>query len=270
MNLRLATQVTALAGVATLLSSCISDGGSRAVEDPSRPVVGIHDLELAEGVTPEQFEAFIAGPFAEFWSTPRGGLSIGVGKCDRGESLGRYQLAFFFDSKAVRDGYFPDEDGQPTELWEEEMEPVVGPVMNELFELCESTAFTDYVVLSATRPEDPSVPATFGIHRLELNEGVTAEDFEAFATGPHAAAWGQPIAGCGQGIMVGERGENVGQYRIVYGFRPHTLRDRYIPNGGLSEEFRTQVQPLMPAEVGEEFRSLCRSVGFSDWAPILP
>ncbi len=142
--------------------------------------------------------------------------------------------------------------------------------MDSLFELCTSTGFTDYKVLGATEPVDPTVPATFGIHTLELQDGVTAEELEAFARGAHAEAWSSPIAGCGQGIMVGERGDHVGEYRIVYSFRPYTLRDRYIPDGGLSEEFINDVQPLLPAETRTEFDRLCRSVGFSDWAPILP
>jgi len=268
--MKLATIFPALLGASLLSVGCISSEKVRATDDPSLPVVGIHDLELAEGVTPEQFEAFVAGPFAEFWSTPRGGLSMGIGKCDRGESFGRYQLAFFFDSMAVRDGYFPAESGTPTELWQREMEPVVGETMDALFELCQSTGFTDYVVLSATQADDPTVPATFGIHRLELQDGATAEAVEAFARGAHAEAWSKQIAGCGQAIMVGERGEHVGEFRIVYSFRPHTLRDRYIPEGRLSDEFVNDVQPLLPEETGAEFGRLCRSVGFSDWAPVLP
>jgi hypothetical protein len=268
--MKFALPLSTVLSASLLSAACVSSEKARVVDGSSMPVVGVHDLELAEGVTPEQFEAFVAGPFADFWSTPRGGFSVGVGKCDRGESLGQYQLAFFFDSMAVRDSYFPTADGAPTELWEREMEPVVGETMDALFALCTSTGFTDYVVLSATEPEDPTVPPTFGTHRLELREGVTSDDMVAFARGAHAEAWAKPIAGCGQVIMVGERGEHTGEFRIVYSFRPYTLRDRYIPEGGFSEEFVNDVQPLLPVETRAEFDSLCRSVGFSDWAPVLP
>ena len=82
-----------LLGVLSILFLCGCQfmGGSRDLPTgDDRRVVGIHDLALREGVTEEQFEAFVAGPLREAFREPVNGVSVGVSKCDRGESVGQY------------------------------------------------------------------------------------------------------------------------------------------------------------------------------------
>ena len=236
-----------------------------------RPLVGIHDLVLREGVTEEQFEAFVAGPLREAFREPVNGVSVGVSKCDRGESVGQYQMGWFFKSVAKRDSYFP-EGGEATDLYQEEVGQHVGEIMSQLFSLCQSTGFTDYVIVFGTEvPSGERVPALYGAHKLELRDGVSEEAFEEFITGDYARAWSNEIKGCGQVILKGDRGERTGKYQIVHRFRPWTLRDQYIPEPSrISEEFAEEVMPLFPEEEDNRFWEMVRRDGFSDWGPIRP
>ena len=263
-----------LLGVLSILFLCGCQfmGGSRDLPTgDDRPLVGIHDLALREGVTEEQFEAFVAGPLREAFREPVNGVSVGVSKCDRGESVGQYQMGWFFESVAQRDSYFP-EGGEATDLYEEEVGQHVGEIMSELFSLCQSTGFTDYVVVFATPdPSEGQVPALYGSHKLELRDGVTEGAFEEFITGDYAKAWSKEIKGCGNIILKGDRGERAGKYTIVHRFRPWTLRDQYIPEPSrLSEEWTNEVEPLLPEEAGNRLREMAGRDGFSDWGPILP
>jgi len=254
---------------ALLTPSCQTTPATPSIEESDR-LVGVHTLQLNEGVTPEQFEAFVAGPFAEFWAAPIGGLQLGVAKCDRGANLGGYELAFFFDSVARRNAFFPTPT-ETTALWEEEMEPRVGPVMEQLFGLCSSVGYTDYAILCSTNvpTDDAGNTFVYGVHEVELRDGIGTDEFEAFVRGPYATAWKDEIAGLGRAVLRGERGNNVGGYRVVFRFRPHTLRDRYVPNPTtLSDEYKAQVEPLLPATIDEQFWGMAGTTGFSDWVTL--
>ena len=180
-------------------------------------------------------------------------------------------MGWFFESVAQRDSYFP-EGGEATDLYEEEVGQHVGEIMSQLFSLCQSTGFTDYVVVFATPdPSEGQVPALYGSHKLELRDGVTEGAFEEFITGDYAKAWSKEIKGCGNIILKGDRGERAGKYTIVHRFRPWTLRDQYIPEPSrLSEEWTNEVEPLLPEEAGNRLREMAGRDGFSDWGPILP
>ena len=138
----------------------------------------------------------------------------------------------------------------------------VGDVMDQLFSLCRSTGFTDYVVVFATPvPSENQVPALYGSHKLELRDGVTEGAFEEFITGDYAKAWSKEIKGCGNIILKGDRGERAGKYTIVHRFRPWTLRDQYIPEPSrLSEEWINEVQPLLPEEAGKKAKDQRRDI----------
>lgn len=259
---------------ATLLSLLASSCGmfGTGVYDPDehRMAVGIHSLKLKDGVTPAQFEAFVTGPFQELWKAPIGGVMAGIGKCDRGQKVGQYELAWFFDTVARRDAYFPSSE-EISDSWDEQVGDRIQPVMDEFFKLCTRTSWTDYVMLADTPiPEGDEQTMMFGTHDLELREGVRDADFERFVQGEFAAAWTKEIAGLGQAVLKADRGENAGKYRIIYRFRPHTLRDRYLPTPTTeSTEFREEVRPMLPDDVTQKFQSMARSTGYSDWGPVL-
>ena len=260
----------AVAALSLLASACGMWG--TGVYDPKehRPAVRVHSLALKDGVTPAQFEAFVTGPLQELWKQPIGGVKAGIDKCDRGQKAGQYELAWFFESEALRDAYFPSES-VVVERWHEDVGNHVKPVMDELFKLCAHTSWTDYIVLwKSWPPEGDEQTVMFGTHDLELREDVSEADFEWFVGREFASAWRNEIAGCGRIVLKGDRGANAGNYRIIYSFRPHTLRDRYLPTPTTqSAEFREKFRPLFPNEVTEKFQSMAKSVGYSDWGPVL-
>ena len=94
--------------------------------------------------------------------------------------------------------------------------------------------------------------------------------FETFVAGPFAEAWPATIEGFGRAILVGERGERVGEYQNVFVFTPASLRDEFFPTPTTqSKFFREKVAPRVPSETGDTIRKMTIREGFSDWAPIV-
>ena len=235
-----------------------------------RPLIGVHDLELAEGVTPDEFEAFVSGPFSTCFTKPVGGIVVKIQKCDRGRGVGDYCAVWSFDSVARRNSYFPA-DGSPTASFKDEVSSKLPSAWARLWEMCDSAGFTDYVVMYATPDaEAGGVEKLYGVHDLVLADGVTAADFETFVAGPFAEEWPATIEGFGRAILVGERGERVGEYQNVFVFTPASLRDEFFPTPTTqSKFFREKVAPRVPSETGDTIRKMTIREGFSDWAPIV-
>jgi len=256
-----------------LLTGCGATPAARSVETfptgDARPLIGVHDLELVEGVTADDFEAFVSGPFSNCFAEPVGGLVVKIQKCDRGRGVGDYCAVWSFDSVARRNAYFPA-DGSPTASFSEEVASKLPPAWSRLWEMCDSVEFTDYVVMYATPEAESGVGNLYGVHDLVLADGVKPADFEKFVTGAFAEAWPAPVEGLGRAILVGERGERVGEYQNVFVFSPASLRDEFFPTPTTqSAFFRERVAPRMSADVGERIREMTVREGFSDWAPII-
>ena len=75
-------------------------------------IIGIHQIELKPGVSPEEFERFLR----EEWRapTPFAGWKVSVTRGDRGEGSGKYAVIIEIESVAARDRYVPV-PGQPSE-----------------------------------------------------------------------------------------------------------------------------------------------------------
>ena len=234
-----------------------------------RPLVGVHKIMLNEGVTEEAFDAFVTGPFAELWKEPIGGIQVRVDRGDRGQNDGQYLAVWSFESVACRNRYFPTST-EVTQAFRDDVRSKLTDVQAEFDSMCSSTEFTDFVVLFSTVPvEGTDSRSLYGVHDLELRPGVSAETFEDFVTGPYAEAWQKPIEGIGHIIVKGERGAEVGAYKLVIRFTPASLRDDYIPSPSqVSKFFREKVMPQMPAEINNRFRTMVRDTGFTDYAPI--
>lgn len=256
-----------------LVVGCGTAPAARSTESfptgDARPMIGVHDLELADGVTPDEFEAFVSGPFSTCFTKPVGGLVVKIQKCDRGRGVGDYCAVWSFDSVAQRNAYFPG-DGSPTASFADEVASKLPPAWSRLWEMCDSVEFTDYVVMYATPAAESGAGNLYGVHDLVLAEGVKPTDFEKFVTGPFAEAWPEAIEGLGRAILVGERGERVGQYQNVFVFTPASLRDEFFPTPTTqSAFFRDRVAPRMSDDIGERIRNMTVREGFSDWAPIV-
>ena len=115
--------------------------------DAEPPVVGVHDIELAENVDPSEFDKFVKEKFASAWKEPRDGMRLVITKGDRGERKNKYQLVYVFDSVDTRDKHFPREGGGGSEVFAKAVGPLE-EVMREFGNyLGESTSYTDYVPL---------------------------------------------------------------------------------------------------------------------------
>ncbi|MCH2134643.1 MAG: hypothetical protein MK116_12940 [Phycisphaerales bacterium] len=68
---------------------------------------GVHDIVLADGTTPGEFEAFVDGPFAAAWPHSIGGMGRAILVGDRGARAGEYQNVFIFTPASKRDEFFP-------------------------------------------------------------------------------------------------------------------------------------------------------------------
>ena len=256
--------------VALLASGCgtLQSSGSTFPTGEARPVVGIHTLELAEGVTTEQFERFVTGPFSACFEEPVGGLEVRIEKCDRGRDLGMYCAVWVFDSVARRNSYFP-EQGPPTASFEDEVASRLPDAWDRLWEMCRSVEFTDYIVMHSSQGPDSSEPSLYGVHDFTLAEGVTPETFEAFVTGPFAEAWSTSIAGMGREVLIGDRGERAGQYQNVFVFTPASMRDEFFPTPSTqSATYTRDVQPLLPGDVWDAMKGMTVRESYSDWGPV--
>ena len=253
------------------LAGCHSGPGthSNPALNDELPLIGVHQLQLADGVTETEFEAFVNGPLADLWSEPIGGIQVFVTKADRGIEEGSYTATWAFDSKAVRDSYFPD-PSTVTALFEEKVGSRISDVQEAFQKMAPSTGFTDYVVMFETEPSKGiDGPSLYGVHSFTLRPDVSNEEFEEFIMSSYADAWKKPIAGIGHAILKGERGEETGEYKLVIRFSPASLRDRYVPSPTtLSAEFIQNVQPKLPKEVSDRFESMIERQGFTDWAPV--
>ena len=251
-----------------LVVGCGTAPAARSTESfptgDARPMIGVHDLELVDGVTPDEFEAFVSGPFSSCFTKPVGGLVVKIQKCDRGRGVGDYCAVWSFDSVARRNAYFPA-DGSPTASFSEEVAAKLPPAWSRLWEMYDSVEFTDYVVMYATPEAESGAGNLYGVHDLVLADGVKPADFEKFVTGAFAEAWPAPVEGLGRAILVGERGERVGEYQNVFVFSPASLRDEFFPTPTTqSAFFRERVAPRMSDDIGERIRNMTVREGFSD------
>ncbi|MDG2030576.1 MAG: hypothetical protein P8J45_06195 [Phycisphaerales bacterium] len=274
MTIRFAS--SALLGACMLATGCDTPQKNSTVHEHAhfptgdqRPLVGVHEIKLNEGVTEEAFDAFVSGPFAELWKEPIGGVHVRVDRGDRGQDDGQYLAVWSFDSVACRNRYFPTST-EVTQAFRDDVQSKLTDVQAKFDSMCSSTEFTDFVVLFSTEPvEGMDSRSLYGVHNIELRPGVSEETFEDFVTGAYAKAWQKPIAGIGHAIVKGERGAQVGAYKLVITFTPASLRDEYIPSPTqVSKFFREEVMPQMPSEIDNRLRTMVKDTGFTDYAPV--
>jgi len=104
----------------------------------------------------------------------------------------------------------------------------------------------------------------FGIHEIELQPGVTAEEFEQFMTDT-ISQWPQ-LEGYAISVAKGDRGTHAGKYIMVFEIESIEARDRYFPAPEvLSEEAQRASEGS--AALFEKMDSLCTST-FTDYVVI--
>lgn len=117
----------------------------------SEGVFGIRSVTLKPGVDPTAFERFVVDEFVPKASRFYPGGEVVVVKSDRGEQVSNYLLFLNFDTKAIRDLYFPTPDSA-SPAFEKIMEAYGGrDTLQGLFdafkEYAEIGAYTDYVAI---------------------------------------------------------------------------------------------------------------------------
>ena len=73
----------------------------------------------------------------------------------------------------------------------------------------------------------------YGLHTLELRQGVTDDDFERFVAS-NVAQWPE-LPGWRMTLLKGDRGDQVGQYLSLVEIDSVEARDRVSPGGGLED-----------------------------------
>ncbi len=136
---------------ATPIVSTSPDNADQSAADIGPPVLGVHDVELAAGIEPDEFERFVQERFVPAWREFRDGMRLVLTKGDRGQRKAKYQLVYVFDSVATRNRHFPEngeQAGAPSRAFEAAIEHV-RELMQQLDKhLDEPTSSTDYVVMS--------------------------------------------------------------------------------------------------------------------------
>jgi hypothetical protein len=114
---------------------------------------GIHELELRNGVSPDEFERFAREDLSRV--RPREGQTIYVIKGDRGERQGKYALVFEYESVQARDRDVPSPNADSEELvaWLDQHYAEVGALFDRLSTFVQPDwdighHYTDYVVIN--------------------------------------------------------------------------------------------------------------------------
>ncbi|TWT78671.1 hypothetical protein CA13_00670 [Planctomycetes bacterium CA13] len=108
-------------------------------------VYSLRPIELREGVDADDFEAFVKDEFANAFGKPTHGVRAIIIKGDRGTAKGEYKLVVVFDSKEVRDKYFPIEDGDAAKSLREDATPVQIATVQKLATFVHVGEYTDFV-----------------------------------------------------------------------------------------------------------------------------
>ena len=78
------------------------------------------------------------------------------------------------------------------------------------------------------RAQEVSVPV-YGVHDIELGEGVDASEFEQYVLEKFVPAWTEARNGMRMTVLKGDRGERKGKYQLVYVLDSADTRDRFFP-----------------------------------------
>ena|SRR5690349_8106405 len=99
----------------------------------------------------------------------------------------------------------------------------------------------------------------YGIHELELNPGVTGEEFEQFIAGEGAVLF---PSGPGKGTLVkGDRGARAGKYAILLEYSSVDERNQAFPQQDEAVEVIEQRVPDDVRRALEQFARLASGLG---------
>ncbi|WP_182871404.1 hypothetical protein [Stieleria mannarensis] len=136
--------------VATAQADTAPGDASKATPEESTlamPVFSLRPLELRNGIDSAKFEAFVKDEFVNAFSKPTHGIRAFVLIGDRGKAKGQYKLLVVFDSKTIRDKYFPVEDGDAAACLQEDATPSQCAVLQKLSSLSDLGEYSDFAAV---------------------------------------------------------------------------------------------------------------------------
>jgi len=118
--------------------------------EPNGRTYAVRLMTLKQGVDALEFEKYALEKLDPAFRNVAG-VEAKVAKADRGTDKGIYLLVYFYDSKATRDYYYPEENGTETSKAAEEATPKIQEAILGLYEFVEqeptSLEYTDYVFI---------------------------------------------------------------------------------------------------------------------------
>ncbi len=111
------------------------------------PVYFLRPIELREGVVADDFEAFVKNEFKNAFSKPTHGIRAFVVKGDRGKAKGEYKFVVVFDSKEIREKYFPIEDGDAAKSLQEDATPMQIAALQKLATFVNIGEYSDFAAI---------------------------------------------------------------------------------------------------------------------------
>lgn len=111
------------------------------------PVYSMRPIELREGIDAANFEAFVKDEFKNAFSKPTHGIRAFIAKGDRGKAKGEYKIVVVFDSKEVRNKYFPVEDGDAAESLQEDATPMQIAALQKLSTFVNVGEYSDFAAI---------------------------------------------------------------------------------------------------------------------------
>lgn len=118
--------------------------------EPNGRTYAVRTMTLKKGADAKVFEAYALEKLnPTFRNVP--GIEARLVKADRGADTGQYLFLYFYDSKATRDHYYPQEDATEYSKAFLEMVPKIEKALVGLYEFVEeepeTSTYTDYVVI---------------------------------------------------------------------------------------------------------------------------
>lgn len=176
-------------------------------------IFGIQKLKLADGVTPEALETFWT---KEFTMVPFDGWTPYLTKGIEGKRRDQFLIALVITPDAV---YSASDDEEVQKAHREHIanHPQNPPMMEKLIKMTGfGTDYTDYEIIVHTElysSDNENTPELFHYFPLELNSGVTPEQFETFCKETWSnTGW---VDGLTCYVLKGIKGNRVSQYAFV-------------------------------------------------------
>lgn len=124
-------------------------------------------------------------------------------------------------------------------------------------------------VLRATSyAQEPAVPV-YGVHDIELGDGVDSKEFESYVIEKFVPAWQESKNGLRMLVLKGDRGERKGKYQLVYAFDSVDTRDKFFPpeTQRPSDLYRQTVASVADVMQGLSKFNIQRKA-FTDYSPV--